>query len=146
MTAYAPINPDFEALVRASFARQTMMESAGARMVSVIPGFVELRAPILPTMRQQHDFGHGGLSFSLGDVAAGYSALTLQPPAHDVLTIEMKINFLAPAQGEELIARGRVIRPGRRMVVVGAEVAAVDEDGKETPVALLQGTMIPASL
>jgi len=139
-------NPDFEALVRASFARQTMMETIGAKMIKVEPGFIELRCPILSTTRQQHDFGHGGLSFSLGDVASGYSALTLQPPAHDVLTIEMKINFLAPAIGEELVARGRVIRPGRRMVVVGAEVAAVDEDGRETPVALMQGTMIPASL
>ena len=146
MTGFAPRNPDFEALVRASFARQTMMEAVGAQMVSVEPGLVELRAPILATMRQQHDFGHGGLSFTLGDVAAGYSALSLQPAGQDVLTVEMKINFLAPAQGVELVARGRVIRPGRRMIVVGAEVSAVDEEGQEAPVALLQGTMIPASL
>jgi uncharacterized protein (TIGR00369 family) len=93
-------------------------------------------------VRQQHGAGHAGLTFALADTAAGYAALTLMPPGREVMTVEAKINLLAPALGDRLIARGRVLRAGRRLVVVTAEVAAVAA-GQETMIALLQGTMIP---
>ena len=132
-----------EARIRASFARQTLMETFGAELLSVAEGECRIGAPILPGARQQHDFGHAGLTFALGDTAAGFAALSVMPEGAEVLTVEMKINLLAPARGERLIAIGRVLKPGRRLVVVGAEVLA-EEAGRRTPIALLQGTMIPA--
>lgn len=125
-----------------SFASQTMMQTLGARLAEVSPGQVRIEAPILPGMRQQQGFGHAGLTFSLGDSAAGYAALSLMPPDRDVLTAEIKINLLAPAMGDLLIATGRVIKPGRRLMVVTAEVHAQQGDTL-TLIALLQGTMVP---
>ena len=130
------------AAIRDSFGAQTLMQTFGAELVAITPGRVEIAAPILPGSLQQHGFAHAGLTFSLGDSAAGYSALSLMPEGSEVLTAEMKINLLAPASGERLIATGRVIKPGRRLFVVGAEVA-VEKNGKRIPVALLQGTMVP---
>ena len=130
------------AAIRDNFGAQTLMQTFGAELREVTPGHVEITAPILPGSLQQHGFAHAGLTFSVGDSAAGYAALTLMPEGADVLTAEMKINLLAPASGERLIATGRVIKPGRRLFVVGAEVA-VEKDGTLTPVALLQGTMVP---
>ncbi len=130
------------AAIRASFGAQTLMQTFGAQMDEIAPGRIEISAPILPSALQQHGFAHAGLTFSLGDSAAGYSALTLMPEGSEVLTAEMKINLLAPADGERLIASGKVIKPGRRLFVVGAEVF-VEKDGKRKPVALLQGTMVP---
>ncbi|WP_417606619.1 PaaI family thioesterase [Primorskyibacter flagellatus] len=126
-----------------SFARQSLMATFGASLASVTQGAVTIRAPILPLALQQAGFGHGGLVFSLGDSAAGYSALSMLPPDQEVVTAEMKINFLGPAKGDELIARGKVIRNGRRLVVVTAEVSA--RTGEiETLIAIAQGTMVPA--
>ena len=115
------------------------MATLGAEVVSVADGTVVLSAPIGPAVSQQAGFAHAGLTFALGDSAAGYAALTLMPPDREVLTVEMKINLVAPASGARLVATGRVERAGRRLVVVRASVEA---DGR--PVALLQGTMIPA--
>jgi uncharacterized protein (TIGR00369 family) len=93
---------------------------------------------VLPAFSQQHGYGHAGVTFALGDTAAGYAALSVKPEGAEVLTAEMKVNLVAPAKGDRLVAEGRVVRPGRRLVVVSAEVRA-----GETLVALLQGTMIP---
>ncbi|MCT8160973.1 PaaI family thioesterase [Pseudoruegeria sp. SHC-113] len=131
-----------EARIRESFARQGLMRSFAAEVVSVAEGAVEIRAPITPEVGQQQGFAHAGLTFALGDSAAGYAALTRLPDGQEVVTAEMKINLLAPAIGTHLIARGRVVKPGRRLVVVVAEVFAVQDSG-EKPVALLQGTMVP---
>ncbi|HSF64141.1 MAG TPA: PaaI family thioesterase [Paracoccaceae bacterium] len=128
--------------IRASFARQSLMATFGAAVVSVADGAVTLTAPLTDAVRQQHGAGHAGLTFALADTAAGYAALTLMPQGREVMTVEAKINLLAPALGDSLIARGRVLRAGRRLVVVTAEVAAVAA-GRETVIALLQGTMIP---
>lgn len=127
-----------------SFAAQTMMQTIGARLAAVTPGEVRIEAPILPGTRQQQGFGHAGLTFSLGDSAAGYAALSLMAADQDVLTAEIKINLLAPAQGDLLVATGRVIKPGRRLMVVGADVHALQDD-KLTLIAVLQGTMIPVT-
>ncbi len=133
-----PAFAGYEDKLRASFARQDMMRTFGAKLISVAPGLVEIAAPILPSSRQQHGYGHAALTFGLGDSAAGYAALSLLDEPDEVLTVEMKINLLAPAQGPGLLAKGRVYKPGRSLVVVGAEVWAGDKQ-----VALLQGTMIP---
>ena len=137
----APRNPDFDATVRASFARQGMMRLIGAEIAEIAPGAVTLVAPIRPEVSQQHGFAHAGLAWTLGDSAAGYSALSLAASGDEVLTVEMKINLLAPARGTRLVAQGRVIRAGRRLLTVGAEIEA--EDGAERRhVATMLGTMI----
>lgn len=131
--------------IERSFNAQTMMHTLGAGLYSVSPGCVVITAPILPGSTQQHGFGHAGLTFAIGDSAAGYAALTLMPEESEVLTAEMKINLLAPAKGDLLRATGKVIKPGGRLMVVQAEVDAIEGD-KITPIALLQGTMVPVAI
>ncbi|WP_101067450.1 PaaI family thioesterase [Roseovarius salinarum] len=137
------MTPDDEGRIRASFEAQSMMQTLGARLTGLGQGTAQIEAPILPGSRQQQGYAHAGLTFAIGDSAAGYAALTVMPPDCEVLTAEMKINLLTPAAGPVLVARGRVIKPGRRLVVVQAEVHARPDDGAERQVALLTGTMIP---
>jgi len=139
-----PITPETAQKIRDSFARQSMMTTFGAGIVSLAVGEVVLAAPILPGTRQQQGFGHAALTFGLGDSAAGYAALTLAAPEEEVLTTEMKINLIAPAAGDRLIATGRVIRAGRRLIVVTAEVEA-EAEGRRKLIALLQGSMMAVS-
>ena len=129
--------------IKASFDRQSLMVTFGARIDDIAPGAVTIRAPIGDGARQQQGFAHAGLTFALGDTAAGYSALTLMPEDQEVLTAEIKINLLAPGAGDHLLARGRVLKPGRRLIVVASDVFAVAGDGTETHIAALQGTMVP---
>ena len=126
-----------ETRIRDSFARQGIMQTFGARLTLIAPGRVVIEAEAAPHLAQQQGFAHGGLTFALGDSAAGYAALTTMAEGVEVMTVEMKINFTAAASGL-LRAEGRVARPGRRIVVVTAEVTS---DGRT--VALMQGTMIP---
>ncbi|WP_417522973.1 PaaI family thioesterase [Marinovum sp.] len=118
------------------------MTTFGAKLSAIAPGRVEITAPIGPGVLQQHGFGHAGLTFALGDTAAGYAALSLMAEGAEVLTAEIKINLLAPARGQSLRAVGEVLKPGRRLVVVRATVLALDGD-RETEIAALQGTMVP---
>ena len=141
----APIDAAIEEKVRKSFGKQSMMQTIGATMDSVESGKVVISAPILEGFRQQQDLGHGGLVFSLGDTAAGFAALSVMAMDQEVLTVEVKINLLAPAEGR-LTATGRVIKSGKRLVIVAAEVEAINDDGEHTPVAVLQGTMIPVNI
>ncbi len=138
------MNDTIERRVRESFASQTMMQTLGAKIIEVQPGLVRVSAPILPSAMQQQGFGHAGLTFSIGDSAAGYAALSMLPPDVDVVTSEIKINLLAPAQGDRLFATGRVVKPGRRLCVVTAEVHA-ENDGETKLIAILQGTIVPVS-
>ncbi|WP_323038026.1 PaaI family thioesterase [Pararhodobacter sp.] len=135
-------SPDPDARLRDSFNRQTMMSTLGATMVQGGGGRCVLTAPIAPHVLQQHGAAHAGLAFTLGDSAAGYAALSQMPDGVEVMTVEMKINLLAPAVGEALEAVGEVVRSGRRLTVVRAEVFAL-KNGTRKSVALLQGTMIP---
>ena len=128
--------------IEASFHKQGLMGTLGARITRIEPGCVEITAPLTPATQQQQGFAHAGLTFAIGDSAAGYSALSVMPAETEVLTSEMSIHLLAPGAGEELIARGRVIRAGRRLVVAGADVF-VRHKGKETLIATLIGTMVP---
>ncbi|MEM6588800.1 MAG: PaaI family thioesterase [Pseudomonadota bacterium] len=136
---------EIETKIRDSFDRQSLMATLGAQLLVVGHGAVEIEAPIGPNSLQQQGFAHAGLTFAIGDSAAGYSALSLLGPDQEVLTTEMKIHLLAPAAGERLIARGRVIKPGRRIMVVHSDVYAINE-GQERHIALLTGSMIPVDL
>ncbi|MDG2341340.1 MAG: PaaI family thioesterase [Paracoccaceae bacterium] len=131
--------------IQESFNKQSMMNTLGAEIEKIADGRVVINAPILATSGQQQGYGHAALTFAIGDSAAGYSALTMMQPNQEVLTAEMKINLLAPAMGDFLRATGKVIKPGKRLVVVTAEVEAIT-DGKATLIAILQGTMIPVTL
>ncbi len=146
MTADSP-TPELDQSIRRkverSFAAQGMMRTIGAEIISLQPGRCVIRAPIDEAVGQQHGFAHAGLTFSIGDSAAGYAALSLINETADVVTAEMKINLLAPAQGTSLRAEGRVIRPGRRLIVVSADVFAEEQDVSERHVATLLGTILP---
>ena len=128
--------------IRSSFAQQSLMQTFGAEIEHIAPGRVVIGAPISDHVLQQHGFAHAGLTFALGDSAAGYAALSTMSKDAEVLTAEMKINLLAPAAGERLRATGQIVRPGKRLIVVTATVSAVI-GGEEKDVALLQGTMVP---
>lgn len=139
------LDPAIDARVRASFAKQSMMETLGAEIVALGEGSCSIRSSIPPGARQQQGFGHAGLTFSIGDSSAGYAALTCMGLDSEVVTSEIKINLLAPAIGDYLLAEGRVIRPGRRLITVQSEVWAVTGDSRKQ-VAVLLGTMVPVPL
>ena len=127
--------------INRSFESQTMMKTLGARIHNIEKGSVSIEAPILPSTLQQQGYGHAGLTFSIGDSAAGYSALTLLPEDQEVMTAEIKINLLAPAEGELLLAEGKVVKSGKRFVVVTSEINALN-NGQTKLIAIMQGTMV----
>jgi len=135
------VSEDAYGKVRASFARQAFMTTMGAALVSVAPGEVVLEVPYSEKLTQQHGFLHAGVVTALADSACGYAAFTLMPPGHSVLSVEFKTNLLAPAKGERFRAAARVVRAGRTLTVVTADVTAIGE-GTETLVAVMQATMI----
>jgi len=100
------------------------MQTFGAEIQFLEQGHVQIKASLTPQVLQQHGFGPAGLTFAIGDSAAGYAALTEYDPQAEVLTAEMKIKLLAPAAGHMLIAKERVIKTGRRLSVVAADVYA----------------------
>ncbi|MFQ5775980.1 MAG: PaaI family thioesterase [Kiloniellaceae bacterium] len=130
MSAFAPKVPDFAARVRASFARQNIMDLIGARLTRVEPGLVEIELPFRDDLTQQHGFFHAGVTGAIADSAGGYAGFTLFPAGASVLTVEYKMNLLAPADGELLRAVGRVLKPGRTLTVCDVEVFA-EKDGTE---------------
>ena len=134
-------DPEFADRVRASFAKQHAMDLIHATLPVVEPGLTEIHLPHWAGVEQQHGFVHGGVVGMIADSAAGYAAMTLVSASASVLTVEYKMNLVAPADGEKLIARGNVVRPGRTLVVTQAEVFAV-KDGKEKLCALMQQTIM----
>jgi uncharacterized protein (TIGR00369 family) len=141
MGDFNPLDPDYEARVQRSFARQAFMHTLGVEVVRVAPGEVELAMPHRPQLTQQHGYFHAGATAALADSAAGYAALSLYPPGTGVLTVEFKMNLLRPAEGNRLIARGRVVKPGRTLTVCRSEVYG-ERDGGETHVATALFSMI----
>lgn len=139
-TAFTPKNPNYEQDIRASFARQAVMGLMGIEMVSVGPGTCLLRLPFREDLVQQHGYLHAGVTTTLADTAAGYAAATLMPAGSSVVSVEFKINLLAPAVGEVFEALGKVDKPGRTLSVVRCEVTA-HRGTHHTPVALMQATM-----
>jgi len=134
-------NPDFEARVRASFARQAAMGLIGARLTKVEAGRVEIELPVRDDLGQQHGFVHGGIVGMIADSAGGYAAFTLMPADASVLTVEYKVNMIAPAEGELLVARAEVLKPRRSLSVVRSDVWARRGAG-ETRVAAMQQTLM----
>jgi len=137
-----PANPDFAARVAASFERQAFMGFLGARLLAAAPGACDIELAFRPELGQQHGYFHGGVVGALADNACGYASFTLAPADSSILTVEYKLNLMAPAAGGALIARGRVIRPGRTLVVAQAEVAVRCYDGSEKPVAMALATLM----
>ncbi|MGH1368675.1 MAG: PaaI family thioesterase [Maritimibacter sp.] len=142
MTEFIARNPDYASAVRASFEGQTMMDTLGARLLDVAPGTVTITSSIPPTTLQQQGIAHAGLAFSIGDNAAGYASLSLLPAGFEVVTSEMKIHLLAPGVGDQFVAIGRVLKPGRKLMIAESEVWA--ETGADRRlIAKLIGTLIP---
>lgn len=142
MTAAAPLSDmEVAARIEASFAKQSFMATLGATLVRVAPGEVEIALPVSAHLCQQHGFVHAGAVSSIADSAAGYAALTTMPAGAGVLTAEFKINLLAPAAGERLIAKGRVVKAGRTLTLAMAEVFA-EANGASKLCALLTATLM----
>ncbi|MEM9967687.1 MAG: PaaI family thioesterase [Pseudomonadota bacterium] len=138
------MDPTIKLKLHKSFKAQNMMTTLGAEMTQISAGAVTIEAPILSIATQQQGYGHAALAFAIGDSAAGYAALSLMPLEQEVVTTEIKINLLAPSVGQRLIATGRVLKSGKRLSVVSAEVHA-EQDGLHKLVAVLQGTMMPVA-
>lgn len=138
---FQPPDPHFAERVRASFQQQTVMAAIGASVRSVEPGDVEIELPYRGDLCQQDGFLHAGIVTTIVDSACGYAAYTLMPDGARVLSVEFKINFLAPAIGDRFIARGTVARAGRTVTVCTGEVVAVSQDS-ERVIALMQATMM----
>lgn len=134
-------DPQFAERVRASFQRQQAMTLIGASMPVIEAGYTEIHLPHKAEITQQHGFIHGGVVGMIADSAAGYAASTLTAHETGVLTVEYKLNLLAPAEGQLLIAEGSVIRYGRTLIVTKADVFAI-KDGKKTLCAVMQQTIM----
>ena len=133
--------PDYEDRVRASFARQQAMATIGAELTLVTPGIIEIEMPYSAALTQQHGFLHAGVISTALDSACGYAGSTLMPAEVGVLSIEYKINFLAPAKGQRFRMVGTVVKPGRTISVVEGRAFAIDGD-REKLVATMQTTLM----
>jgi uncharacterized protein (TIGR00369 family) len=136
-----PEPPAQDSRIRASFASQGLMRTLGATLTRIAPGEVDITMPPTPAISQQHGFIHAGAVAAIADSAAGYAALTLMPPNRGVLTAEFKINLLAPATGDLILARGRVIKAGRTLTLAQAEIVS-QTGGQQKLIAHLTATLI----
>ena len=134
-------NPNFAEEVRRSFAQQSIMELIGAGLSLVGPGVVEITLPYRQDLTQQNGYLHAGIVTTIADSACGYAAFTLMPEGSGVLSVEFKVNLLRPAKGEEFLSRAEVIKAGKTLTVVRADVFALAENTR-TLVATMQGTMM----
>jgi uncharacterized protein (TIGR00369 family) len=141
VATFIPVDAGYEARVRGSFARQGAMKLIGAELLEVAPGYCAIVLVPRPEIAQQHGYVHAGMVSTIVDSAGGYAGFTLFPAESSVLTVEFKVNLLAPAQGERLIAEGFVVKPGRTLVITRGEVHA-ERGGTRTLVALMQQTLI----
>ena len=140
-TPFEPRCADYAGRVRSSFARQGAMQTLGATLGLLEPGAVDIELPWAPGLTQQHGFLHAGMVATALDSACGYAGLTLMPADAAVLTIEFKINLLAPAKGQRFRMEGRVIKPGRTITVSEGKAFAIDQ-GKEKLIATMSCTLM----
>jgi uncharacterized protein (TIGR00369 family) len=140
-TRFSVADEKFETRVRESFSRQGLMKHLGAELVEVAPGQATIRVPFRCELTQQHNYFHAGVSGAIADSACGYAAYTLMPTGSSVLTVEYKLNLLAPAEGDELTARARVLRSGKTLKVCVADVYA-GKNGKDVHCATMLATVI----
>jgi len=134
--------PDYEERVRKSFARQSVMTTIGAELTLVTPGTVEIEMAYSGGLTQQHGFLHAGIISTALDSACGYAAFSMMPENAAVLTIEFKVNLLAPGKGERFLFRGSVTKPGRTIVVADGQAYAFAADGEAKLIATMTGTMM----
>jgi len=138
---FAATDAGFAERVLDSFGRQPAMHLIGASITAIEPGYCEVTVPHKESLTQQHGFIHGGITGMIADSAAGYAAFSLMPAGSSPLTVEYKINMLNPAHGEKLVARARVIKSGKTLVITQGDVFAV-KDGIEKLCATMQQTLI----
>jgi len=137
-----PLNPNFAADVAASFAQQQIMNLIGARLSLVEPGVIEITLPYREDLTQQDRYLHAGILTTIADSACGYAAFTLMPAGSRVLAVEFKVNLLRPARAPEFVARAEVIKAGRTLTVVRADVFGVSAGDDKVLLATMQGTMM----
>jgi uncharacterized protein (TIGR00369 family) len=135
-------NPTFVEEVQQSFAKQLVMSLISAELARVEPGIIEITLPYRSDLTQQHGYVHAGIITTIADSACGYAAYTLMPPNSDVLAVEFKVNLMRPAKGETFVARAEVVKSGRTLTVVRADVHALTGDDQRELVAIMQGTMM----
>jgi uncharacterized protein (TIGR00369 family) len=140
---FEPRDPDWEAKVRASFARQSFMRTIAAQLTSVVPGRCEIELPFRDDLCQQHGFLHGGVVTAIAANAGGYAAFTLMPAGTSVVGVEYKLNLFASPKGERVRARGVVLRPGRTLHAVRADLDA-EQEGEWRPFGRMLATMMCA--
>ena len=134
-------DPDFAERVRKSFDAQGIMDHIGATLTLIEPGVCEIELPYSDAVSQQHGFFHGGVIGTIADSAGGYAAFGLMDAEDGILTVEYKLNLMAPADGDLLVARGQVVRAGRTLTVARAEVGVV-KNGVEVACAAMQQTLM----
>ncbi len=138
---FEPRDPDWAAKVSESFARQKVMALLGAELFAVGPGRCEIRLPYHEQLTQQHGYFHAGIISTIVDNAGGFAGFSLMPAGSSVLTVEFKLNLLAPGDGELLIAAGEVVKPGKNLVIARGDVWAI-KNGKKTHCAIMQQTLM----
>jgi uncharacterized protein (TIGR00369 family) len=141
MPDFEPKDPNFDARVRASFARNRLLGSFGVAIKEITPGHVVMTLPFREDLCQQHGYLHGGVLAALLDSASGYAGLTLMPVSAAILGVEFKVNFVAPAIGERVDVFGRVLKSGRTLTVCAGDAYAIS-DGKQKLVASMLNTVI----
>ena len=138
---FEPSDPEWAAKVRSSFARQKVMAFLGAELSGAEPGWCEIRLPYREELTQQHGFFHAGMIGTIVDNAGGYAGYSLMPPGATVLTVEYKLNMLAPGDGDLLIASGEVVKPGRNLVITRGDVYVI-RNGRSSHCATMQQTLM----
>ena len=135
-------NPTFAEEIHQSFAKQTIMALIGAELTRIEPGIIEITLSYRADLAQQHGYLHAGIVTTIADSACGYAAYSLMPPNSEVLSVEFKVNLLRPAKGETFSAVAEVIKSGKTLTVVRADVFGLDHEGQREMIATMLGTMI----
>jgi uncharacterized protein (TIGR00369 family) len=141
MSLFAPADPLFETRVRESFSRQKVMQTLAIEIARLKPGEITLAMPFVAAYTQQHGFVHAGILATALDSACGYAAFSLMPADAAVLTVEFKLNLLAPARADRFIFKGKVVKPGRTLTVCEAQAYANGTD-EEKLIASMSGTLM----
>jgi len=139
---WKPSNPAFADEVRQSFAKQSIMELIGGELIRVDPGVVEIELSYCEDLTQQDGYVHAGIITTIADSACGYAAYTLMPAESEVLAVEFKVNLMRPAKGEKFLARAEVMKPGRTLTIVRADVFVSSAGEKWQLIATMLGTMM----
>jgi uncharacterized protein (TIGR00369 family) len=139
---HKPRNPSFADEIQQSFSKQTIMGLIGAELSRVEPGLIEIQLPYRADLAQQHGYLHAGIVATIADSACGYAAYSLMPPNSEVLSVEFKVNLLRPAKGERFVAMAEVVKSGKTLTVVRADVFGVDREDQRLLIATMLGTMI----